>query len=155
MAYFMGTKNSALPVMFNLSKDVGRGCPNQADDVALATFMVTRWIDDIIRMRNDARLLSIPANMVSAVRVGVYDSAFQALIDEIQDRFSRNVRPDGRISRADSDLNFDADGHGNAYLIAKANARVARVNANIWPRLDLAPGCPAIVAALVRGSFGL
>jgi hypothetical protein len=60
-------------------------------------------------------------------------------------------RVDGKISVA----------HGtgmvgtNAFFILRLNSRFAHMHQNIWPRVDLIPGCPLLVAQAVRTAIPL
>jgi hypothetical protein len=39
---------------------------------------------------------------------------------------------------------------GKAYFVIRLGARLAEMFPNVWPRLDLVPGCPPLVATAVR-----
>ena len=53
---------------------------------------------------------------------------------------------DGKISVATGDGKVGS----NAFFIMRLNARLSDMHPNVWPRLDPIPGCPGIVANVVR-----
>jgi hypothetical protein len=53
---------------------------------------------------------------------------------------------DGKISVATGDGRVG----GTPFFILRLNSRLAHMHPNLWPRLDLIPGCPALVADAVR-----
>ena len=53
---------------------------------------------------------------------------------------------DGRISVAQGSGKVGA----NAFFILRLGCRLAHMHANVWPRLDLIPTCPSVVAQAVR-----
>jgi hypothetical protein len=53
---------------------------------------------------------------------------------------------DGKISVAQGDGRVGQ----NAYFILRLNARLSDMYPSAWPRLDLIPGCPALVANAVQ-----
>jgi len=53
---------------------------------------------------------------------------------------------DGKVSVAHGDGRIGQ----NAFFILRLNARLSDMYPEVWPRLDLIPGCPALVADAVR-----
>jgi hypothetical protein len=53
---------------------------------------------------------------------------------------------DGKISVVTGDGRIG----GHAFFILRLNARLSDMYPNVWPRLDLIPNCPALVADAVR-----
>jgi hypothetical protein len=56
---------------------------------------------------------------------------------------------DGRISVAHGSGKIGS----SAFFILRLGARLANMYPKVWPRLDLIPGCPALVAQAVRESI--
>jgi hypothetical protein len=56
---------------------------------------------------------------------------------------------DGKISVAHGDGKIDA----KAFFILRLGARVATMYPDLWPRLDLMPRCPQIVARAVKDAI--
>ena len=141
MAHLVTTHNRNLPLFFNIDANVGKGCANSPEDVALVSFLLVKWAE---------HGTPVPQGVVQQVKVGgTYKEALQALIDSLQ-RELKKVRPDirldGHVSKAVGNVHYRPD---RSFMICQANAQIGMRYSSEWPRLDKIPGCPGEVRALV------
>lgn len=147
MAYLFIPKSPdrELPVFFNLDGVVGASpASNQPEDVLLIQF--------IFSVMGANPLPTTPASMTAIYRAvnvtGVIDAqTIAAIRSEQEDR--KKSQPgtvaDGRVSPAVGGYFYG----GGMYSIARLNDNLQHRNIGIWPRIDLIPGCPAGLKAMV------
>ncbi|GGC17779.1 hypothetical protein GCM10011371_01610 [Novosphingobium marinum] len=145
MADFMKSTNPQVPVIFNVGKAVGQGGVNDAEDVALASYL----------MRLSAKAAKSPEarKVCAATKVtSTCTPEFVASIKALQN--SLKLSPDGRISRSSQSGQY---GNG-VYLIASFNKLVRDGYPDLWPRIDRIPDVPSpgqITSLVKRGIIGI
>jgi hypothetical protein len=131
-------------VHWNLDCSVGKGGQNSvACDVAYI-----QWYYALAAKHPEtpperrAVYAKVPVN---GICTGVEaDPLVQAIL--LHQKTLKHPTTDGKISVATGDGRV----HGNAFFILRLNARLSHMFPNAWPRLDLMPHCPALVADAVR-----
>jgi hypothetical protein len=141
---FLAT-NAAFPFFFNVGGIVGLGGTNQAEDVALVSFL----------MRSAAKGSTTPAAttvLAATKQTSVCTPALIASIKALQAAIG--VSQDGRVSVATNPSgSYTGSMQSGAWMICRLSGVVRRGHADVYPRLDKIPNCPPEVAALVMRSL--
>jgi hypothetical protein len=129
---------------WNLDCSVGKGGQNSlASDVSYI-----QWYYTLASRHPDTppERKAVYANVrVTGVCAGTdADPLVKAIL--IHQKALKHPIIDGRISVAHGDGRIGP----NAFFILRLNSRLSDMYYNVWPRLDLIPSCPAVVAETVR-----
>jgi hypothetical protein len=139
--------NPELPVFFNVDGVVGAApAANNREDVMLVQFILKS-----IGEKPQDQMTPDEKAVFQAVNVtGVCDAATINAIKLVQ-RKKHSVNPgivvDGRVSPA---RGGSYSYGGGVWTIAIINDLMQDKNTDVWPRIDLMPGCPPEVRSMVK-----
>ncbi len=127
--------NRLMGLFYTVERAVGRGCPNQSDDVALVQFLVRR----VLEGWNDA--LPGPPLVID----GIFGERTQRNIEHFQKGTNRvqegNMHEDGIVSPMRGREAFTRA--GNVYTIVRLNTHYADRWGPAWhSNLAIDPACP-------------
>lgn len=129
---------------WNLDSAVGKGGQNSSrEDISYIQWYYTVAAAHS-RTPEDRKAVYSRVSITGICRGTDDDPLVQAILTH-QRALSHPVI-DGKISVASGDGRLGA----RAFFILRLGARFADMFPNVWPRLDLIPGCPAEVATAVR-----
>lgn len=136
-----GTGNS---ILWNIGSSVGKGAANNSPcDIFYLQWYYTLSAQAGITPE-ERKVIYRKVQMTGHCR-GTDNDPLVAAISAQQEAMA-HPRIDGRINVAHGAGKID----GKAFHILRLGARLATLYPNLWPRLDLMPGCPALVAQAVR-----
>lgn len=131
---------------WNVDAKVGFGSPNRQEDVELVQFGYT------FLAKSPLATPELKA-AIAAVRLG------SACTGRDDDPLVRAIRlhekvrgtsTDGYVSvMPGSTFNYTYQGHAKSYLIATLVINIAQATPMVYPRIDLAPGCPSTLKTAV------
>ncbi len=132
---------------WNLSHDVGPGCPNQMDDVELVRFgyycMGNNPASGTIPPAQKARLLGLSLS-------GPFDSHLAAVIRDHQ--AARGGVQDGKVSTIKNATGY----YGNkSWIMVILNNNMMDILGETWPRIDRHHQTSALLTQKIRGVFTL
>jgi len=139
--------NAELPVFFNVNGVVGASpAENRREDVLLVQFLFKMVAD-----RPPVNMIPEHRAIMRAVNVtGTCDSATIEAIKLVQTK-KKAVNPgiiiDGRVSSAKGGYSYSGNA---AWTIAIINDLAQDNNTDVWPRIDMAAGCPQELKDMVK-----
>jgi hypothetical protein len=141
---YLHSAGNTLHFQWNLDCSVGKGGANsRVCDVSYIQWYYTLAAQNAFTP--EERKAVYRKVRVTGVCRGIDDDPLVAAIITHQQALS-HPEIDGRISVAHGSGKIG----GAAFFILRLGARLANMYPNIWPRLDLIPNCPALVAQAVR-----
>lgn len=147
MAYLMAPQppKSTLPVFYNVDGTVGAPpASNKPEDVMLVQFAFS-----IIGKQPDQN--TDPALTAAAKTIRVTGSIDTTTVNAIRvhQQCTKKNRPgqvvDGRVSSAKGGYSFG----GGIWTICYLNNSLQNRYYDIWPRIDMIPGCPGLLQQMV------
>lgn len=139
--------NAELPVFFNVNGVVGASpAENRREDVLLVQFLFKMIAD-----RPPVNMTPEQRSIMGAVKVtGHCDAATIDAIRLVQTR-KKTANPgivvDGRVSSAKGGYSYSGNA---AWTIAIINDLAQDNNTDVWPRIDMAAGCPQELKDMVK-----
>ena len=136
-----------LPVFFNVNGVVGAApAENRREDVLLVQYLFKMIADKPpALMTSEQRAIMRAVNMT-----GTCDQATINAIRLVQSKKKEknpSVVVGGRVSPARSGYSYSG---GAVWTIAVINDLAQDMNTDVWPRIDLAQGCPPELAQMVK-----
>lgn len=141
---YLHPAGEAIHFQWNLDRSVGKGGANNwAADVMYIQWYYTLAAQHALTPQD--RKIIYRQVRVNGICRGTDDDPLVAAIHAHQQALN-HPQIDGRISVAQGNGKIGA----SAYFVLRLGARLANMYPNQWPRLDLIPNCPILVAQAVR-----
>jgi hypothetical protein len=135
-------------VFFNISKNVGIGCPNDPIDVMLVQFgYYCSAINPTNGLPSDLKAIYALVKPGANYSGSPSDPLSQSIIAHERDR---GIPQDGHVSRLNGNTNYRTPRGKEGFLLVGLCNNIYDILVNCYPRIDLDGRCPAKLAAHVK-----
>ena len=140
---FFHTKHGFI-LFYNLDTAVGKGCPNQRDDVLLVQYMM------MVNSQSPPGRISLSAASIS----GLWDTYWDGYLDYYQNEWKKAGVPTWQDRRIDPALPAKNKGRGplhhTQYKILTLNVSYAERRPTDFSRMAEAKDCPGALRSAIR-----
>ena len=138
-------------IFFNTSQNVGIGQPNDPLDVLLVQFAYACTAKNPISSASPAAKQLYAKVTPGSPYSGRPDEVLSQAI--LTNQRERGTIQDGHVSRMRGALTYVGSRGEKGFMLISLSNNIYDLTKDVWPRIDKAPSCPALLGAAVKQLF--